>query len=59
MNRSATGIQACTVLGLLALLPMLKGSFSKVAGWLQDVGRGESPCLPSAKPGCWNLVCGH
>lgn len=55
MNRSATGIEAHTVLGLLALLPMLKGSFSKVVGWLRDVGRGDPLAfpLPSLVAGTW------
>ena len=55
MNRSATGIRACTALGLLALLPTLRGSCSGGGGWLRDVGRGDPLAfpLPSLVAGAW------
>lgn len=58
MNRSATGIRACTALGLLALLPALGGSCSGGGGAAPGCGEGGSPCLPCAKPGCLSLVHG-
>lgn len=42
MKRSATGIQACTALGLLALLPVLRGSCTGGSGAAPGCGEGIS-----------------
>jgi len=46
MSWSATGIRACAALGLLALLPVLRGSCSWGSGVAPGRGRGDPLAFP-------------
>lgn len=60
MNRSAVETGACTALGLLELLPMLRGGCSEGSGGLLDVGKRHllpplcQTCL--LEFGTWRLI---